>query len=90
MSEGVGSLEQSFETQLQKLTQISRVKSSSKETSVNNESDILTELLQDTIHTLKKEAIDKERIKNNLSIILKISRLIHTIYPLPIKNLAMK
>ena len=50
----IGSLEQSFDTQLQNLTQMSPVKSNSKETNINNESDILIESLQDTIHILKK------------------------------------
>ena len=54
LSEGIGSLEQTFGTQLQNLTQISPVKSNSKETNINNESDILIESLQDTIHILKK------------------------------------
>ena len=71
LSEGIGSLKQSFDTQIQNLTQMSPVKSSSKETNANNESDILIELLQDTIHILKKELINKENTINNLSIILK-------------------
>ena len=50
LSEGTGSLEQSFDTKLQNLTQMSPV----KETNVNNESDILIESLQDTIHKQKK------------------------------------
>ena len=71
LSEGIGSLKQSFDTQIQNLTQMSPVKSNSKETNANDESDILIELLQDTIHILKKELINKENTINNLSIILK-------------------
>ena len=72
LSEGIGSLEQSFDTQLQNLTQMSLVKSNSKETNVNNESGIESiESLQDTIHILKKELINKENTINNMSIILK-------------------
>ena len=71
LSEGIGSLEQTFGTQLQNLTQMSPVKSNSKETNINNESDILIESLQGTIHILKKELINKENTINNLSIILK-------------------
>ena len=67
LSEGIGSLEQSFDTQLQNLTQMSPV----KETNTNNESDILIESLQDTIHIQKKELINKENTNNNLSVILK-------------------
>ena len=40
LSEGTGSLEQSFDTKLQNLTQMSLVKSNGKETNANNESDI--------------------------------------------------
>ena len=71
LSEGIGSLEQSFDTQLRNVTQMSPVKSNSKETNANNESDILIESLQDTIHILKKELVNKENTINNLSIILK-------------------
>ena len=71
LSEGIGSLEQSFDTRLRNLTQMSPVKSNSKETNANNESDILIESLQDTIHILKKEMANKENTINNLSIILK-------------------
>ena len=71
LSEGIGSLKQSFDTQIQNLTQMPPVKSNSKETNANDESDILIELLQDTIHILKKELINKENTINNLSIILK-------------------
>ena len=63
----IGSLEQPFDTQLQNLTQMSPV----KETNANNESDILIESLQDTIHIQKKELINKENTNNNLSVILK-------------------
>ena len=63
----IGSLEQSFDTQLQNLRQMSPV----KETNTNNESDILTESLQDTIHIQKKKLINKENTNNNLSVILK-------------------
>ena len=59
LSEGIDSLEQFFDTQLQNLTQISPVKSNSKGTNTNNESDILTKLLQETIFILKKELINK-------------------------------
>ena len=70
--EGIGSLEQSFDTQLQNLTEMSLVKSNSKETNVNSESDIESiESLQDTIHILKKELIKKKNTINNMSIILK-------------------
>ena len=51
--------------------EMSPVKSNSKETNANNESDILIESLQDTIHILKKELVNKENTINNLSIILK-------------------
>ena len=71
LTEGIGSLEQSFDTQLQNLRQISPVKSNSKETNVNNEFDTLIESLQDAIHILKKEMTNKEITINNLSIILK-------------------
>ena len=71
LSKGIGSLEQSFDTQLQNLTQMSPVKSNSKETNVNNESDILTKSLQDTIQTLKKELINQENTISNLSTISK-------------------
>ena len=71
LSEGIGSLEQSFDMQLRNLTHISPVKSNSKETNANNKSDILIESLQDTIHVLKKELVNKENPINNLSIILK-------------------
>ena len=54
LSEGIGSLEQSFDTQLQNITQMSPVKSNSKEANINNESSILIESLQDTIYRLKK------------------------------------
>ena len=54
LSEGIGSLEQSFDIQLQNLTQMSPVKSNSKETNANNESDILIDSFQDTIHIQKK------------------------------------
>ena len=47
------------------------VKSNNKETNVNSESDILIESLQDTIHIINKELINKENAINNLSIILK-------------------
>ena len=50
---------------------MSPFKSHSKETNDNNESDILIESLQDTIHILTKELINKENTINNLSIILK-------------------
>ena len=59
LSEGIGSLEQSFDTQLRNVTQMSPVKSNSKETNANNESDILIESPQDTIHTLTKELVNK-------------------------------
>ena len=47
------------------------IKSNNKETNVNTESDILIESLEDTIHILNKELINKENTINNLSIILK-------------------
>ena len=67
LSEGIDSLEQFFDTQLQNLTQISPVKSNSKGT---NESDILIKSLQETIFILKKELINKENTIKNLSVIL--------------------
>ena len=71
LSERIDFLEQFFDTQLQNLTQISPVKSNSKGTNTNNESDILIKSLQDTIFILKKELINKENTIKNLSIILK-------------------
>ena len=72
LSKGIGLLEQPFYTQLQNLTQMSLVKSNSKETNANSESDIESiESLQHTIHILKKELINKENTINNMSIILK-------------------
>ena len=71
LSEGIGSLEQYFDTQLQNLTQMSPVKSNSEETNANNESDMLIESLQDTIHIQKKEIIDKENAIKNLSVIFR-------------------
>ena len=62
----IGSLEQSFDTQLQNLRQMSPA----KETNTNNESDILIESIQDTIH-IQKKLINKENTSNNLSVILK-------------------
>ena len=50
---------------------MSRVKFNSKGTNTNNESDILTESLQDKIRILKKELINKENTIKNLSIISK-------------------
>ena len=70
LSEGIDSLEQFFDTQLQNLTQISPVKSNSKGTNTKNESDILIKSLQETIFILKKELINKENTIKNLSIIL--------------------
>ena len=84
--EGIDSLEQFFDMQLQNLTQISLVKSYSKRTNTNNESQILIKSLQETIFILKKELIDKE---NTIKILSKTSRLIHARYPLRTKNLAM-
>ena len=54
LSEGIDSLEQCFDMQLQNLTQMCQVKSKSKGKNTNNESDILIESLQDTIRILKK------------------------------------
>ena len=71
LSEGIDSLEQCFDTQLQNLTQMSPVKSKSKGKNTNNESDVLIEPLQDTILILKKEFVNKENTIKNLSIILK-------------------
>ena len=71
LSEGIDSLERFFDTQLQNITQMSLVKSSSKGINTNNESDILIKSLQDTIRILKKELINKENSIKNLSIILK-------------------
>ena len=70
LSEGAGSLEQPFGTQIQYFTQMSPDKSNSKEANRNNESDTLIESLRDTIHILKKELINKENTMNNLSIIM--------------------
>ena len=55
LSEGIDSLEQFFDAQLQNLKQMSPVKSNSKRIYTNNESHILTESLQDTIRILKKK-----------------------------------
>ena len=71
LSERIDSLEQFFDTQLQNLTQISPVKSKIEGISTNNKSAILTESLQETICTLKKELVNKENTIKNLSIILK-------------------
>ena len=71
LSEAIDSLEQFFDTQIQNLAQVSLVKSTSKRTNTNNESDILIESLQDTMRILKKELINKENTINNLSVILK-------------------
>ena len=72
LSEGIGFLEQSFDSQLQNLTQMSRVKSNSKETNnAKNEPDMLIEPLQDTFHVIEKEQINKENTINDLPIILK-------------------
>ena len=54
VSEGIDSLQQFFETQLQNLMDIFPVKSDSKGIHTNNNSDLLTELLQDTIVILKE------------------------------------
>ena len=68
---------------------MSPVKSNSKETNTNSESDILTELLQDAICILKKELINKENTIKNLSIILEnITSNTYKVYPSN-KNLAM-
>ena len=71
LSEEIDSFELFFDTQLQNLTQVSPVKSNSKKTNINNESDILIESLQDTTHIVKKELINKENTIKNLLIILK-------------------
>ena len=65
LTEGIDSLEQSFDTEIRTLTQMSPVKSNSKETA-NRESDILIESLPDTIYILKKELVNKENTINNL------------------------
>ena len=70
MKEGIDSLEQFFDMQLQNLTQISPVKSNSKGTNTNNESDMLIKSPQETIFILTKELINKENTIKNLSIIL--------------------
>ena len=57
LSEGIDSLEQFFDTQLQNLTQISPVKSNSKGINTNSESDILIESLQYKICILKKNSL---------------------------------
>ena len=46
LNEGIDSLDQSFDMQLQDLSQISLAKSNSKETNANNKSDILIHLLK--------------------------------------------
>ena len=53
LSEGIDSLEQFFDTQLQNLTQISPVKSNSKGTNTNNESDIFI-TSRYTLHNKKR------------------------------------
>ena len=60
LREGVDSLEQFFDMQLQNLTQISLVKSNSKGTNTNNEWDILIKSPQDIICILKKNLLIKE------------------------------
>ena len=70
LSEGIDSFEQFFDTQLQNLTQISPIKSISKGTNTNNESDILIKSLHETIFILKKELINKGSTIKNLSTIL--------------------
>ena len=70
LREGIDSLEQFFDTQLQNLTQISPVKSNSKGKNTNNESDILIKSPRETIFILTKELINKENTIKNLSIIV--------------------
>ena len=60
LREGVDSLEQFFDMQLQNLTQISLVKSNSKGTNTNNEWDILIKSPQDIICILKKNLLIKK------------------------------
>ena len=69
LSEGIDSLEQIFERQLQNLMLIYPVKSYSKGTNTNK-SDILIKSLQETIFIFKKELINKEDTIKDLSIIL--------------------
>ena len=72
LSEGIDSLEQLFDRQHERLTQMSLVKFNSKVT--NTKSDILILSLQGTICILKKELINEENTIKNLSIILKSIR----------------
>ena len=59
LSEGIDSLQQIFERQLQNLMQISPVKSNSKGTNTNK-SDILNKSLQETVFILKKDSLIKK------------------------------
>ena len=60
LTEGIDSLEQFLDTQLQNLTQMSPVKFNGKGINTNNESDILIDSLQDTIRILKKNSSIKK------------------------------
>ena len=60
LSERIDPLEQFFDTQLQNLTQVSPVKSTSKETNTSKEFGILIKSLQDTIRILKRNSLIKK------------------------------
>ena len=60
LREGINSLEQLFDTQLQNITQISPVKSNSKGTNTKKKSDILIKSLQDTTFILKNNSLIKK------------------------------
>ena len=55
LNEGIDSLEQIFDTQVENLPQMSPIKFNSKGTNTNNESDKLIESPQNTIRILKKK-----------------------------------
>ena len=60
VSEGIDSLEQFFDTQLQNLMQVYPVKSNSKGTNTNNESDILIKSLMKEFLYFKKNSLIKK------------------------------
>ena len=60
LSEGIDSLEQFFDTQLQNLMQVYPVKSNSKGTNTNNESDILIKSLMKEFLYFKKNSLIKK------------------------------
>ena len=81
LSGGIDSLEQFFDTQIQNLTQISPVKSSSKGTNTKNESDILIKSLQETIFILKKRTHQSSTIKNLFIIFENITSNTYKVFP---------